>query len=175
MADDSRKLSGKVVKGIVDVIILILGIVLLAVPNATMQAIIIIIGIIALAYGGIALFIFLYNKDGRNSVPAVICVVLGILLLVFSNTFANTVLPFIIGAWMLVMGIIGLAGTRKTESLSLILTITSVILGIIIIIGVFAGANIIAPLLGVCMIIYGIAAIIGLFTARGNRSSGKVV
>ncbi len=170
MADNSKKLSGVMVKIIIDIVILVIGIVLLAVPNAAMQTITIILGIILLAYGGITLCIVLYKKDGRSPLVAIICIVLGILLLVFSGVFANTVLPFVIGIWMLIMGIVGLASAKHVGKVPMVMSIVAIALGVIILIGVFVGANVLAVLLGVCMLIYGISSIIDFIAVKGANN-----
>jgi uncharacterized membrane protein HdeD (DUF308 family) len=168
MAGDAKKLCRNALKMVIDVVILIIGIVLLAVPNVAMQTITVILGIVLLAYGGITTFLIFYKKDGRSPVVPIIFIVIGVLLLIFSNLFANTILPFAIGVWMLVMGIVSLAGSRGMGKLPMIMSVIAIVLGVIILIGVFVGANIMAVLLGVCMLIYGVTAVIDFIAMRGR-------
>ena len=164
--DSSKGFSGNTFKIIIDIILLILGIIMIVAPNATMQVITIILGIILIGYGAISIIISISRGTHIGLLVPIICVVLGVILLVFSNIFANTVLPFVIGVWMVVMGIMNLSIARKSN-LSVVNTVLSaaaIVLGIIILIGVFVGHQTFGVMLGIAMLIYGIVEIVNWIT-----------
>ena len=169
---DKAKMSGAF-RMIVNIIILILGIVLIAVPNEAMQGITIILGIALLVYAGISIAMFYNLKakgvDGPSLVLPIIWLVVGILMLVFSNFFANYLLPIVIGIWMIVMGAMSLGGA--VTALAKILTVIAIVLGVIIIVAALAGANLVGVLLGICMLIYGIVSLMQWIAVKA--SAGK--
>jgi uncharacterized membrane protein HdeD (DUF308 family) len=162
----SNPFSNKVFRVIVDIIILILGIVMIAVPNATLRGITIVLGIVLLGYGAISMIAAVSRGEESGLAGPVVCAVLGILLLVFSGVFANTVLPFAIGVWMLVLGVINLTGARRAglSAVNTVLCAAAIVIGVIILIGVFVGHNTLGTLLGVCMLVYGVAAVVNWIT-----------
>lgn len=168
--DRTGAFSGRIFKIIIDIIILILGIVLIAMPNQSLAAITIVIGIVLIGYGAISIIISIVRRMHAGILLPIICAAVGIILLVFNQLFANTVLPFIIGLWMLIMGIINF-GVARRASLSVanvILSLVAVVLGIIILIGVFVGHNTFSTMLGVSMLIYGVASIINTISMGRN-------
>ena len=183
---DRKNLSGDTFRLIVNIVILVLGLILIARPNEAMQGIVIILGIILLVYGVCFVLFDIYkNRKGESSsgilIP-VICLIIGIILLVFNSFFASILLPLVIGVWMIVMGIMYLISTGALKSarasswgLSLGVALAAVILGIITIIGIFVNdedVNVVGTLLGVCMMLFGIASVINwaaIYSAkRGN-------
>lgn len=167
---NEKALSNDAFKMIVNVVILILGIILIAAPTVAMQVIITILGIILLAYAIISIVVNVSRKskglESQSIGWPVVWLIVGILLLVFNGAFANVILPLVIGVWAIVMGFMNLASSLRIKGMggsfmvSLILSIIAIVLGIIIIIGIFTAANVVGTLLGVCMLIYGIVSIV---------------
>ncbi|MDL2238245.1 DUF308 domain-containing protein [Christensenellaceae bacterium OttesenSCG-928-K19] len=180
--EKKKAISGDTFKLIVNIVILVLGIILIAQPNAAMQAIVIILGIILTAFGAIAVAVFAVKRskgtdDGSNILTPVICLILGIVLLVFNSFFANILLPLVIAIWMLVIGIMNLvsAGSLKGAGagswrVTMIMALGAIVLGIITLVGVFAGGNVVGVLLGVCMLLFGILSIINWAAMQSARS-----
>ena len=149
-------------KMIVNIILLVLGIVLIAVPESGMQGITIVVGIGLVIYGIVVILMHAYKRNNGGDAPDIVVpivwLVVGILLLIFNSFFANILLPIVIGAWMIIMGAASLSSAYSL--LAKILTVIAIVLGVIIIVGVFvSGMNIVGTLLGICMLIYGIVSI----------------
>jgi len=168
---DERAVSSGNFSLIVNIIILAIGIILTAVPNAVMATITIILGIILVSYGGITLAATVAKKTGANLLVPILCLILGVILLVFNNFFANTALPFVIGIWMIVMGVMSLVKAISNREFgswkfSLILSAAAIVLGIVILAGIVLGSNVLGVILGVCMIIYGATAVVNWLVMR---------
>lgn len=172
---DKKTLSAENISLIINIVLLVFGIIMICAPNVTMAVITIILGIILVAYGGINLAISIVKKDGRSLLVPILCLILGILLLAFNNFFANTALPLIVGIWMIVMGVIGMANALHNKifpqwKFSLILSITAIALGIIILGGLSLATNVVGIMMGICMLLYGIISIVNWFTIRKMNS-----
>ena len=172
--------SKETIRLVLSIVLLVIGIILLAAPQAAMVGIVILIGVVMLAYSVIAIFMNISkrNKGEASSfaVPIVVLII-GILLLIFRDGVANVRLPIIIGIWAIVTGIMSLsdASTLKHAGspswrVPTITGIAALVLGVIILIGI-ATTNVVGILLGVCLLIYGIISIVEwivVATARKN-------
>lgn len=161
---NKKTLSAENIGFIINIILLALGIILICIPNAAMGAITIILGIILVGYGGITLAVNIIKKNDGSLLMPTLCLILGLILLVFNNFFANTALPLIAGIWMIVMGVIGIANALHNKNaqgwkLSLILSLTAIALGIIILAGIYTATNVVGIMMGVCLLLYGATAI----------------
>ncbi len=184
-SSSNKKISNDTMQLIISIVILVLGVILITSPDQAMSGITIVIGIILLAYGGISVAIGINKKDKGESVSLVlpiVAIVAGILLLVFNNLFANTILPFIIGAWAVITGVINLvtAGQIKvvapTQCRMVMFTgLVALVVGLIILIGVFvSGENAFGILIGICMVIYSAVSIFSWFaSSSGKKLLGK--
>ncbi len=174
-----KKISNDVFQLIINIVILILGIILIAFPKEAMGGITIAVGIILLVYGGISIAVGVNKrKKGQevNITLPVVGVVAGVLLLVFNGVFANTVLPFIIGAWAIIAGVMNLVtaghirhaapGSGKTVTITALIALA---LGVIILVGVFVGANTMGMMIGVCMLLYGIVSLVSWIAASVGK------
>ncbi len=158
-------------KIIIDLIILIIGIILLAAPDTTLEVITIILGIVLIVYGVLTVLAIVGKRTGASLVVPIICIVAGVLLLIFNSFFANIALPVVIGIWMLVMGIISISDARHVTGtkLNMILAIVAIVLGIVILVGVFSGVNTLGILLGICMLIYGAVSVVNWLFSRAKH------
>ena len=116
---------------------LIIGIVILFHPQIVMNTLVMIIGITILVYGALLLiqhFVRQGTGDMIGIVSPVIYILCGVLLIVFSNTIVGTILPFIIGLWMVIMGALGVSTSYQLKSAGfpLINAGISLVLGIVI-------------------------------------------
>ena len=178
MTDSWR--SKDAIRLILSIVLLVIGIILLAAPQAAMVGIVILIGIVMLAYSVITIFMTISKRnkgeDATFTIP-VIVLVIGILLLVFRDGVANVLLPVIIGIWAIITGIMSImdaSSLKQAGSVSwkvpTITGIAALVLGVIILIGI-ATTNVVGILLGVCLLIYGIISIVEwivVSTARKN-------
>ncbi|WP_066685506.1 DUF308 domain-containing protein [Christensenella intestinihominis] len=163
--------SREMIRLILSIVLLIIGLILLGAPTFAMEVIVVIIGIVVLAYGIIQLLINL-SKRNRGDANAglaipVIAIIIGILLIVFRGGVANVILPFIIGVWAIITGVMSLMEASQVKDFStgawkvaLISGLAELVLGIIMIVGIIAGSNALGILLGVCLTIYGILSIV---------------
>ena len=170
MNRDSWK-SREMIRLILSIVLLIIGLILLGAPTFAMEVIVVIIGVVVLAYGVIQLLINLSKRNTGDAnagvaVP-VIAIIIGVLLIIFRGGVANVVLPFIIGVWALVTGIMSMIEASHVKDYStgawkvaLISGLAELALGIIMIAGIIAGGNALGILLGVCLTIYGIISIV---------------
>ena len=170
--DVSTSKTGEKTRVIVDLILLVIGIILIAAPNVTMTVITILAGVALLAYGVISLITAIKKKNDANLVIPLICIIAGVLVLVFNNFFADIALPLVMGIWVLLMGIVEIIDVRRNNgsAFNTILAIASIIIGAIILIGIIVGHNTMGMLLGVCLVVYGAVSLINwLYTMVRNR------
>ena len=172
--------SKEAIRLILSIVLLVIGVILLAAPEAAMIGIVILIGIVMLAYSVITILMTISRRSKGESavftIP-VIVLIIGILLLVFRDGVANVLLPIIIGIWAIITGVMSLMDASSLKHMGsvswrvpTITGIAALVLGIIILIGI-AATNVLGILLGVCLLIYGITSIVEwivVATARKN-------
>ena len=111
--------SKEMIRLILSIVLLAIGIILLMAPNTAMAVIVVIIGVVVLAYGVIQLFtnISRRNRGDANAsyVVPIIAIIVGILLIIFRDGIANIILPFIIGVWAIITGIMSLMAVSYTH------------------------------------------------------------
>ncbi|HBU12759.1 MAG TPA: hypothetical protein DEB31_08575 [Clostridiales bacterium] len=178
--ENRRTFSGDTFKLIVNIVLLVFGLILIARPTEAMQGIVIVLGVILLVVGGVMMAVHIVKRQrgseaGSLTAP-VIGVILGIILLIFNGFFANILLPLVIGIWILIVGIMNLYASTALKhaggsfwKVSTVLALAAVALGIIMLIGVFAGGNVVGVLLGVCMLLFGIISIVHWAMLRDRR------
>lgn len=145
---------------------LIIGIVILFHPQIVMNTLVMIIGITILVYGALLLiqhFVCQGTGDMIGIVSPVIYILCGVLLIVFSNTIVGTILPFIIGLWMVIMGALGVSTSYQLKSAGfpkwwfpLINAGISLLLGIIILFYRDIVPATFGILVGIYLVIFGI-------------------
>ncbi len=165
-----RSFSTRTFKLIVAIILLVVGLIMVLQPNVALSVFTMILGIGLLGYSAISIIVILARHEKGGLVLPIVLAALGVILLIFNDLFANTVLPFVIGAWMVIMGITSLVSVRKMglSIANTVLSCAAIAIGIIILVGVFTGGNMLATLLGVCMLVYGVVEIIN-FIMIGRR------
>ncbi|MEG2189044.1 MAG: DUF308 domain-containing protein [Christensenella sp.] len=163
--------SKEMIRLILSIVLLVIGLILLAVPKFAMDVIVIIIGVVVLAYGVVQLLMNLSKrKQGDAAVGfavPVICIIIGLLLIIFHAQVAMVLLPLIIGLWAIVTGVMSLMESAQVKEqsvgaarMALIAGIAELVLGIIIVIGIFTQSSTLGMLLGVCLTIYGVMSLI---------------
>jgi uncharacterized membrane protein HdeD (DUF308 family) len=149
---------------IVSIIFILLGILLIAKPEATVGAIAIIIGIVAIAMGVLKLVEY-YTSETKEDyllVIAVIAVIFGVIMLFASDTLMSLA-KIILGIWIIASGIMDFQTTlvwKETKSpywtTSVVFSLLMMIAGIFVIVSKSA----MITAVGVVIVIYGILDII---------------
>lgn len=157
-----------VVSIITSLIFAVLGIVMIANPEAAIEIVAAVLGITVIVIGAekiISYFVMKGNLDFFNYelIYGIVAILFGILIMTYSNTFASIV-RIIIGIWIAYAGLmkINISFKLKSANISawavvLILSIISLLAGILV---MFSNTSSIVILTAVVMIIYAIADII---------------
>ena len=156
-----------VVSIITSLIFAVLGIVMIANPEAAIEIVAAVLGITVIVIGAeiISYFVMKGNLDFFNYelIYGIVAILFGILIMTHSNTFASIV-RIIIGIWIAYAGLmkINISFKLKSANISawaivLILSIISLLAGILV---MFSNTSSIVILTAVVMIIYAIADII---------------
>ena len=157
-----------VVSIITSLIFAVLGIVMIANPEAAIEIVAAVLGITVIVIGAekiISYFVMKGNLDFFNYelIYGIVAILFGILIMTNSNTFASIV-RIIIGIWIAYAGLmkINISFKLKSANISawaivLILSIISLLAGILV---MFSNTSSIVILTAVVMIIYAIADII---------------
>lgn len=150
--------ASTVVKVIITLVMLVLGIVIIVAPNTAMQMITLIGGIALIGYGILKTIFVIARKTGEGLALPFVCIALGILLIVFDNFVANRALPFVVAAWLIVMGYFSLKfGLNDKQNaawrIAIIVALASLILGIITMVSVFTSTNFMGQMIGVYILI----------------------
>lgn len=159
----------------ISIILIVLAFLLIIKPIESLNFIVIIIGI-ALSVLGILHMISYFSSPNEfkafsfELVEGIIAIAAGILLII-KPSIVNEFLATIVGAWMIIQSIIKLQFSFNLKALQnrnwilvLILSLTTLILGIIILFNPFATAIAVTTLAGIMLLISEIASIIEAIT-----------
>lgn len=171
MNNNSNVVSSGSVRMIINILILILGIIFIASPGAALQGVTITLGILLVVYGGIMIAIHEIKRGKGETPPAlgwpIVWMIVGVLLLIFVNSASRWLLPLVIGAWMIVLGLMNLRTAHeirrtggKSHTFALIVAVAEIVLGILSLISMAHYPSMMGTLIGICMVIYGVASII---------------
>lgn len=156
---------------IINILLLILGIIFIAAPSTALTGVTITLGILLIIYGGIMIALNEVRKargEAHNAIILpIVWLAVGILLLVFSDAVAWWLLPLVVGAWMIVLGIMNLRSSRqihamggKSATFATIVAVAEIILGVLSICSMATGGSGLGIMAGICMLIYGVCSII---------------
>lgn len=157
-------------------IFIIVGILLIIKPEEIITIISMIVGIGIIIIGIFAFIKYLKYKTlngyGFDLVYGIICIIAGTLLVLNPKAVAS-VLPLILGVWMLINGIFKIQYVlelrnydRKFWIWSIILTILTLGCGILFIFNPFKGAKIITQILGGTIVAYAIMDIVNSYLLK---------
>ena len=154
---------------IISIILFILGLFLLIYGKDLMIAIIMLLGITSILYGIFNLITYFRYRATTNPITnliyGMIACVIGIVLVARPNLLSD-IISFIIGAYILFISIPSLVDAikykDKVNPISIGLSITGIVIGILCIIGRLAVPGIIFQFLGLMLIIYGIINLINV-------------
>lgn len=183
--DQKKTISNDVFRLVIDIVLLVLGIILIAEPAGAMVGIVTVLGVILVVAGAVFIVIDIVKRNKGSVTKGIllplICLVIGIILLIFNAFFANWLLPFVIGVWILIMGIIYFSSSitlkkagARSWAVSLVVSVASIVLGVLILVGVFAGENILGLMIGISMVIYGILALINWFVVYSAKKKNLI-
>lgn len=158
------------------IIFVIIGILFIAKPDISFEAVNIVF-MSMFIINGIVLLILDFRSDTLfigNFMYGIVSLVLGIIFLMHPNAL-GMILPFMIGIWFLVSGLLNLKFSfyLKSEStgymiLSIIMAVISIACGVTLISKPLEGINLLTMSLGLIFIMYSVANIIDMVTIKIN-------
>lgn len=149
---------------VISIIFVLFGVLLIAKPNETLDAISIILGVIFIAMGVLKLVEYYTSEDREDYLLtiALITVIFGVIILFATSTILS-LFRIILGIWIIATGIMDLQTVLAWKqikspywTISLMLAILMMFAGIIILIN----HNILLTTMGIIIVIYGILDII---------------
>ena len=173
----------------VSILLILIGIFLLLNPETTLYVLSYIIGFLLIVFGLIPIISFFSNKENQNYlefsfIVGVFSFILG-LIVVIKPTLIGSIIPLMIGIWMIINGVIklfyALSINRQSKATSsIILPFVIIICGLILIFNPFEGAVLITKVIGISIIIYSLLDLIECFTLRkslkkSNKTDEKVI
>ena len=166
-----KKLFG--INMISSIMFLILGLLLVLKTKGTINLISSIIGVILLMNGGFSTIrYFKENNNKVNIIYGIVAILAGFILILNPTTIVS-ILPFVLGIYFTVSGIIKLKYAldiknyqRRTPVFMVIVSILMMVCGVLFIINPFEGAVAITKIIGIYLIIYSVLDIINSITLR---------
>lgn len=155
------------IEGLKGIIVLIVGIICLANPSTALTAIAIYLGILALLAGGAIIFVSLKNKGSFWQFwigEGIFNLVIGLLMVSFPNATIKVIIV-LISLWIIAMSIIqmvtynNLKNTGYRSPMLIFTAILSLVVGLLLLFNPFEGAQVVAIILGIYAIIYGISSL----------------
>lgn len=176
---------------IFSLILFFIGLFLLMKPETTLHAISYTVGLILILWGIIPIISSLTNKESQNYLEfgfiiGAFSLTFGIIIMI-NPTIIGSIIPFLIGTWMIINGITklyyALTINKQFDALfSIILSLIILICGIILLFNPFGGAIIMTKLIGISIIIYSILDIIECYTLKktvkkiiNNKKEEKII
>jgi uncharacterized membrane protein HdeD (DUF308 family) len=163
---------------IISIIMIILGIIMIVFPKASLNIFAIIIAIM-LIVNGIYLIILDIKMHEHliifdTILPGIISLLSGILMLIYPNTL-TIIIPMVLGSWFILSSILKLRLTLSLRSfdgtswlLALIMTILSIVCGSILILNPTISSITITLFAGLIIVIYSISDIIDMIIFKRN-------
>ncbi len=167
-----KKLPDNIVNVIIGGIFAIVGLFVLLFPDTSLMTVCYILGTACLI-GGI-IRIVRYIKDKKGSIPDIIDIISGIVLLAVAfmlllhPKFLMSVLPFIIGISVVVYGVSAFF-SGKGSLFSKIFSVIIAIYGISLVFNPFKGATTITSMVGFGLLAFGIIKIVGEIIFNKNK------
>ena len=150
---------------IFSILFLILGILLLCRPGDALNIVSYSLGGMLIIWGVIQMIQFFIKKDSQNYfdfsfVVGIFVSIFGVIILLKPRIIAD-IIPLMLGIWMIINGVTKLAYSltinKKSKSLStIIISIAILVVGLLLVINPFAGAEILTQLIGIALIVYSI-------------------
>ena len=170
------------IEGLKGIIVLILGIICLANPSTALTAIAVYLGILALLGGVIIIVMSLRNKGNYWQFwvgEGIFNLVIGLLMVSFPRA-AIGVIIVLISLWIIAMSIVQVVTYNAMKNVGyrspmLIFTaVLSLVIGLLLLFNPFEGARIVAIVLGIYAIIYGISSLYLSFRLATREKSTTI-
>lgn len=165
------------------IVLILVGLFLLINPETTLHAISYIIGIALIVWGLIPTLQALSNKTESYMQAGLVLGIFAILVglfVVFNPNFIGSIIPFVIGIWMIINGIIKLSysltiNKESNASRAILLSLIITVCGLLLVLNPFGGAVAMTQLIGVSVIIYSVMDLIECFTLKQAMNEVKKV
>lgn len=165
------------------IMFVLVGLFLVIEPATTLSMISYILGLIILIHGIVNLVRYYVNKDKNNlfDFGLVLGIIEVVVAIIFISTpeFVASIIPLILGIWILVNGIFKLQFALNLKSAqsdswthSLIISIVSIVFGVVLISNPFGGAVIITRIIGIFLIIYAVVDFLQSRTIKKKLQEG---
>lgn len=169
--NNSNVVSSGSVRMIINILILILGIIFIANPSEALKGVTITLGILLIVYGGVMIGLHEIRRSHGQQAPSlgwpIVWMAVGVLLLIFVDAASQWLLPLVVGVWMIILGIMNLRTSHqisqmggKSHTFALVTAIAEIVLGILSLVSMAYSGTGLGIMIGICMLIYGIASII---------------
>lgn len=165
--------------------LIIAGLVLLAIPGVTMLTLVFVLAFMLIIIGvwAIISYVRTHADTDIESAPArgtlvygIVLAILPIIMFIMPDLFA-TIISIVAGALLLASGLVNIARSMKLKALgdnswviSLIISLIIAAAGIMLIIDPFGSATLFARILGVCLVMNGLADLLIIFWSRNLDS-----
>lgn len=165
---------------ITSIVFLIFGLFLIFKTEGTIQLISSVIGVILLINGGLA--IIRYFRDGEYGtkvefVSGVVAIVAGLVIILNPKAIIS-ILPFILGIYFTITGVIKLkyaldiySYKKENPLFMMILSILTIVCGILFIVNPFSGAVALTQIVGIFMSVYACLDIANYFVLKKDIKS----
>lgn len=161
----STLMSSRPMRMILNLAILIFGIIFIANPRSALVGITVAAGILILIYGVLGCVRFALGTATTALGWSIVEIIVGILLIVFAWPASRWLLPLAVGLWVLWQGISTLTAVRKTggpaDNRTIVIATVEIVLGVLILVCMALSGWLMGLMIGICMLIYGAASLIG--------------
>ena len=176
MNDFHTLVRTKPMRMILNLAILIFGIIFIANPRSALVGITITAGILILIYGVYGCVQYSMGRATTALGWSIVEIIVGILLLVFAGPASRWLLPLAVGLWMLWTGISALAAARRSvepvSNRTIAVATVELVLGVLILVCMAFSGWLMGLMIGICMLIYGAAALIeDVLSVVGRKSN----
>lgn len=154
---------------VTSIIILLFGIFIFIKPDTTVKTISFLLGIILLLTGLNSIVNAFSNKENPNNLNIAVGIIIMIpaLILFFNPTIIASIIPLLIGIYMIISAAFKLQYLYSLKTLTnawdisvVVVTIVTLILGVLLVFNPFGGVIAITKLIGIFLMIYAILDII---------------
>lgn len=154
---------------ITSIVILIFGIFIFIKPDTTVKTISFLLGIILLMSGLNSIVGAFHNRENINNlnIAVGIIIIVASLVLFFNPTVIASIIPLIIGIYMIISSAFKLqylyslkALTNKWDTSVVMIALITLILGVLLVFNPFGGVIAITKLIGIFLVIYAVLDII---------------
>lgn len=169
---------------IFSIVLILIGLFLLINPETTLHAISYVIGIGLIVWGLVPTLQALSNKENESYMQiglilGVFAILFGIFVVLTPN-FIGSIIPFVLGIWMIINGIIKLSysvtlNKNSNATNAIIISLVITICGLILVFNPFGGAKFMTQILGISLIVYSVLDLVECFTLKQTMNEVKKV